>query len=293
MEEAPERFHRGSATDGLPGLKPHARLRQGRAAMGFFDFLEAICEEKHSLLCVGLDPYIPPDTKDPRGAILDANTSLIRATAEYAAAFKPNLAFYEAWGSLGLAALEETLSLIPSGIPIILDAKRCDIGNTAEAYARGLFGHLGADAVTLSPYMGKDAASPFLAYPDKGIFMLARTSNPSARFIQDRAFEGSADPLYVDIARECLGWGPAVGLVVAGNDYEALRRVRKLAPEAWFLAPGVGAQGGDAGKAVTAGMRPDGMGMLVVVVRAISQAQDPGAAAASYRDLIQAAIPKR
>jgi uridine monophosphate synthetase len=255
--------------------------------MGFFDRLEAVCRERGSLLCVGLDPEIP-ECDDPRGAILEKNDALIRACAEFAAAFKPNVAFYEAWGSQGYAALEETMNLVPEGIPVILDAKRCDIGNTAQAYASAIFGRLGADAVTLSPYMGRDAAEPFMAYHGRGIFMLARTSNPGARAIQDMTLAGSGEPVYLGTARECLGWGEDIGLVVAGNDYDALARVRAAAPRAWFLAPGLGAQGGQADKAMAAGRRADGLGVLAVVARAVAGAANPGAAARAFRDQINA-----
>jgi uridine monophosphate synthetase len=261
--------------------------------MTFFKKLEAACAEKNSLLCVGLDPEVPAGVQDPADWILERNRALIAATSPYAAAFKPNLAFYEAHGHRGLKALEESLALIPAGTPIILDAKRSDIGNTAQAYAKSLFVHLGGDAVTLSPYMGRDAVDPFLSFPDKGVFLLARTSNPGAKVFQDRSFSGSADPVYLDVAKECLSWGEAVGLVVAGNDYEALARVRAAAPGAWFLAPGVGAQGGEASKAIRAGKRADGMGILVVVVRAIAQAADPGAAAKAFREEISAAAKAR
>ncbi len=261
----------------------------GGLTMPYFKKLESICRDRKSFLCIGLDTEIPNETSDPTAALIETNAKIIKATAEFAAAFKPNMAFYEAWGSEGVKALEETLRLIPPGISIIIDAKRSDIGNTAKAYAKGIFGLLKADAVTLSPYMGRDAVDPFLAYGDKGVFMLARTSNPSAKAFQDRRFEGSAEPVYVDVARECLSWGENVGLVVAGNDYEGLARVRAAAPDAWFLAPGVGAQGGEAGKALAAGARKDGYGMLVVVVRAVCGAPDPGAAARAFRDEIEAA----
>jgi uridine monophosphate synthetase len=257
--------------------------------MGYFEALENTCKTRNSLLCIGLDPEIPADTLDPEGAILAENARIIDATAAFAAAFKPNMAFYEAWGSLGYRALEKTLALLPPGLSLIIDAKRSDIGNTAQAYAKAIFGHLKADAVTLSPYMGRDAADPFLAYGDKGVFMLARTSNPSAKAFQDRPYAGSTEPSYVDVAKECLSWGPGVGLVVAGNDYEALTRIRAAAPDAWFLVPGVGAQGGEAGKAIEAGSRKDGLGVLIVVVRAVTRAKDPAAAARSFRDDIEAA----
>jgi uridine monophosphate synthetase len=284
--------------------------------MLFFDNLEALAKKKGSCLCVGLDPRLPAGTADPRSAIVEANRRIVEATAPYAIAYKPNVAFYEAWGQPGLAALEETLALIPDGIPVVLDAKRCDIDATAEAYAQALFGRLDADSVTLSPYMGRDAADPFLKYPDKGIFLLCRTSNASAPALQDLRIAGprpaiaagagglsvgaggaAEEPLYIRVARDCSAWplpgGMAsesrIGLVVAGNDLAALRAVRAAAPRAWFLAPGIGAQGGSADEALAAGARSDGYGVLVVAARSVAEAADPAAAARKLRDAMEAA----
>jgi len=264
--------------------------------MDFFTTIEKIVSEKRTCLCVGLDPRVEAKAgtaAERAAAIVAANKRIIDATAPYAAAFKPNLAFYEEYGPEGIAALEETIALIPDGIPVILDAKRCDIDSTAEAYAAALFCRLRGDAVTLSPYMGRDAASPFLAYEGKGIFMLCRTSNPGAGLFQDLELSGAADsgaePLYIKVARECSSWSPSVGLVVAGNDVEGLRAARAAAPRAWFLAPGVGAQGGSAEEAFAAGAREDGMGILVVAVRSIAKAADPGAEAKKLRDEMNAA----
>ncbi len=263
--------------------------------MDFFARLDAVVRERRSALCVGLDPRIPATNPDPRAAIVAANRRLIAATAPYAAAFKPNLAFYEAFGSAGFEALEETLSFIPDDIPVILDAKRCDIDATAEAYAKSLFGLLQGDAVTLSPYMGRDAVTPFLAYEGRGVFLLCRTSNPGAGALQDLSVITSAgngpEPLYIQVARECLSWSSraSIGLVVAGNDTVALRAVRQVAPAAWFLAPGIGAQGGKPVEAFAAGRREDGLGILVVAARAVAEAADPAQAACELRDAMEAA----
>ncbi|HTX74218.1 MAG TPA: orotidine-5'-phosphate decarboxylase [Rectinemataceae bacterium] len=259
--------------------------------MNFFARLETVVKSKGSCLCIGLDPRIGAERSDRYQAILDANQRIIEATLPYAAVYKPNIAFYEEYGPEGLRALESTLSLIPDGTPILVDAKRCDIGPTAEAYARGIFGHLGADAVTLSPYMGRDGIEAFLAYEGRGLFVLCRTSNPDAGFLQDLPQQGAEgqEPLFVRVARECPRWSESIGLVVAGNDTAALRAVRAVAPNTWFLAPGIGSQGGDAAEAFEAGARDDGMGILVVAARAVSESADPAGAARSLRDGVERA----
>jgi uridine monophosphate synthetase len=263
-------------------------------AMDFFARLDEIVTTRKTALCVGLDPRVSSTESEPGARILEINRRLISATAEFAACYKPNIAFYEAFGPEGLRALEASLALIPKEIPVIIDAKRCDIGATAEAYAQAIFGRLGADAVTLSPYMGKDAAEPFLAYPGKGLFLLARTSNPGAGALQDIPVgEGNGrEPLYIRTARECASWSPSVGLVVAGNDLVALAATRRAVPGAWFLAPGIGAQGGDPAAAFAAGRRADGSGVLVVAARAVSEAADPAKAARELRDAMEAARAK-
>jgi uridine monophosphate synthetase len=270
--------------------------------MNFFSRLESIVSSKKTCLCIGLDPRVDPSEKGAAAAVVAENRRLIEATAPYAAAYKPNLAFYEALGSAGYEALEETLAAVPDGIPVILDAKRCDIDATAKAYATALFGRLGGDAVTLSPYMGRDAVDPFLEYEGRGVFLLARTSNKSAAQIQDLRVEGggppigapgATEPLFVRVARECASWSDSVGLVVAGNDVAGLRAVRAAARGAWFLAPGIGAQGGRADEAFEAGSREDGMGILIVAARSIAAAANPGAAARELRDSIEAIRARR
>lgn len=257
----------------------------------FFESLEASCRAKDSLLCVGLDPAPDPSAEWPGKAIVDMNARVIEKTCAYAAAYKPNIAFYEAYGADGMAALSKTMDLIPEGIPVIIDAKRCDIGNTAQAYAKSLFDHFEADAVTLSPYMGRDGVDPFLAYPGKGLFLLARTSNPGAKAIQDLSVGPEREPLYLAVAKECLSWSTeCIGLVAAGNDYPALSQLRRSFGQAWFLSPGIGAQGGEADKAVKAGIRSDGLGLLAVVVRAVCEAPDPGKAAMEFRDTMRRAV---
>lgn len=259
---------------------------------GFFDRLSQRAIAVNSLLCIGLDPR--PKATEPEAAaaeIVASNLKLIEATAPFAAAYKPNIAFYECWGQAGWRALKETLSAIPEDIPVVLDAKRGDIGSTAEAYAAAAFDELGADCVTLSPYLGSEALKPFLSRPGKGAFVLCRTSNPGAAEVQDlQIVHGSGQsPLYVVMAELMQAWGENVGLVVAGNDLPALRAVRHVRPDAWFLTPGIGAQGGEAADAVAAGLRQDGLGMLIAVSRGVAGAADPGAAAREERDRINSA----
>ena len=255
---------------------------------GFFSRLEARARQIDSLLCVGLDPH-PADLPAPTAAAArDFCLRLIEATADQAAAFKPNAAFFEAFGPDGWAALREVIAAVPDGIPVILDAKRGDIASTAEAYAQSAFAGLGADAITLSPYLGRDSLTPFLADPQRGVFLLCKTSNPGAADLQDLPLAGaSAQTLCEQVADLARAWNANdnLGLVVGATHPEALRRVRQVAPELWILAPGVGAQGGDLDAALRAGLRADGLGLLVPVSRAISRAANPRQAAV---DLVRA-----
>ncbi len=265
--------------------------------MNFFARIERRIEAMDTVLCIGLDPAFSKEDIEKYGkaacarAALERNLRIIEATFPYAAAFKPNIAFYEALGEPGMAALRKTLDSIPDDIPVIIDAKRGDISNTAEAYAQALFGELGADAVTLSPYMGLDTLEPFLKWEEKGVFVLCRTSNPGAGLLQDIAVHGS--PLYLALAKHCAALPKEVGLVVAGNDLEALQMVRQAVPSAWFLSPGIGAQGGLADQAFSVGARDDGKGILVVVARAIADALDPSEVAHELRDAMRRARDAR
>ncbi|MDX9959479.1 MAG: orotidine-5'-phosphate decarboxylase [Spirochaetia bacterium] len=254
--------------------------------MDFFGTLQSIWHNRGTLLCVGLDPRM--EKGETPESVYKRMKALVDATAPYAACFKPNIAFYEAQGPAGLELLTRLIAGIPDGIPVILDAKRGDIGPTAEAYAKACFEVLGADAVTLSPYMGRDAVDPFLAYADKAVFLLARTSNPRAGVFQDLRCGGLA--LYERVARECASWSDRVGLVAAGNDVTGLAAVRAVAPEAWLLAPGIGAQGGTIAEAWRAGARADGLGILPVAARSVAGAADPGDAAKSLVDEMKKAV---
>ncbi len=258
----------------------------------FFSLLDRHVDVTDSLLCIGLDPH-PDDLPEPSAAAAVAFClRLVQATSRYAAAFKPNVAFFEVYGADGWAGLKTVIAAIEaesqrlgSVIPVVLDGKRGDIASTAQAYARAAFETLGAHALTVSPYLGHDSIRPFLGNPEKGIFLLCKTSNPGSGDLQDQAL-ASGPLLYEHVADLAQAWNTAgnIGLVVGATQPEALARVRARAPGLWLLAPGVGAQGGDLETAVRAGLRADGRGLLLPVSRAISRADDPATAAAALRD---------
>ena len=244
----------------------------------FFELLEARARETGSLLCVGLDPHLEAfhSADEAQAACL----RWIDATAPSACAFKVNSAFFEVYGARGWDALRRVIQHVPAEIPVILDAKRGDIASTARAYARAGFESLGAGAMTVSPYLGSDSWYPFLENPEKAIFLLCKTSNAGADELQTLPL-ASGEPVYLHLARECILKAPgrAVGLVVGATDPDALARVRAALPKVWILAPGVGAQGGDLDRAVAAGVREDGLGILVPISRALATASDPRAEA--------------
>lgn len=259
--------------------------------MSFFSRLADRAIAIDSLLCVGLDPHPADLTVVTPDAARDFCLRLIDATAQVAAAFKPNAAFFEAFGAPGYQVLAEVIAAVPDGIPVIVDAKRGDIASTAEAYAHAMFSILRADAVTLNPYLGRDSLEPFLKNPDHGVFLLCKTSNPGASDLQDLQLSAAADGLALYEWVTLLGqeWNQLdnLGLVVGATQVDALARVRALAPDLWILAPGVGAQGGDLDRALEVGLRSDGLGMLVPVSRGISRAIDTRQAAIDLRDAIR------
>jgi orotidine-5'-phosphate decarboxylase len=228
--------------------------------MTFQEKLTAARERNDSLLCVGLDPdwaklpaHLHGGGEDPQVAFA---RGIVEATRDLVCAYKPNTAFYEARGLAGWQALAETIALIPDDIPIILDAKRGDIGNTSKLYAESAFDLLGVDAVTVHPYMGRDTVAPFLSYADKAVFVLVKTSNPSAAEFED-LIQPDGRKLYEHVAGQVAVWNrefPGTAGIVAGATYpEDLAALRRQLPEAPFLIPGIGAQGGDVQATVRAG----------------------------------------
>jgi len=259
-----------------------------------FTFLERRVDDCSSLLCIGLDPHVNDLPTPTAASARDFCLNLVKQTSRYAAAFKPNAAFFEVFGAEGWAALKEVIEAIQaesnrmgSMIPVILDAKRGDIASTAEAYAKSAFENLDADCITLSPYLGKDSIEPFIQQSEKGIFLLCKTSNPGSGDLQDLVLS-DGDLLYEHVAKLAQSWNAKnnIGLVVGATHIEAMKRIRAAAPDLWFLAPGVGAQGGELESALQAGLRKDGKGLLLNVSRSIARAKKPGLAAAEMRDQI-------
>jgi uridine monophosphate synthetase len=253
--------------------------------MEFYRWLAEAARRHDSLLCVGLDPR--PERLALGDTLFDFNRRIVDATRDLVCAYKPNFAFYESAGPSGLEALRRTVAYIheTADIPVILDAKRGDIGSTAAAYARAAFEVWGADALTVNPYLGSDSVTPFTAYAEQGVFLLCHTSNPGATDLQ--TLPCPSRPLYEAVAERAAEWG--TGLVVGATYPQALARVRALAPEAWILLPGVGAQGGDLEAALAAGLRADGLGIVVNSSRGVIYADNPRQAAASLRQQIETA----
>ena len=256
----------------------------------YLERLAARSRATGTVLCIGLDP--DPDAL-PEGFSPDLDgverfaELILEAASPVAAAVKPNLAFFEAFGSAGLAALERLRARIPADIPVVMDAKRGDIGTTAARQAVALFDALGADAVTVSPYLGADAIAPLLGRLDRFAYVLCRTSNPGAREVQDLELVPDGDAgargerVHERIARLATGWGPGgtVGLVVGATAPEELATIRAIAPGLPFLVPGVGAQGGaidpvlrHGPAAADPGSAGTGGGLLVNISRGIAAA---------------------
>ena len=274
--------------------------------MTFLDMLHSASTRNNSMLCVGLDPEptrFPAAMQGNPRKIYDFCAAIVDATADLVCAFKPQIAYFAAHGAEDqLERLMQHLRANAPQVPVILDAKRGDIGSTAEQYAKEAFERYGADAVTLSPFMGFDSVTPYLQYPGKGAFLLCRTSNPGGDDLQNQRLASvEGQPLlYEHIARLAQGpWNKngQLGLVVGATYPAEIERVRALAPTVPLLIPGVGAQGGDAAATVKAGWRPHGP-IIVNSSRAIlyaSNGADFAAAARSEamktRDMLQAARP--
>lgn len=252
--------------------------------MTFREKLVNAAQRNGSLLCVGLDP---DPSRLHAADVTDFLCSIIEATSDLVCAYKPNLAFYEQMGEGGYPLLRAVLAAIPEDIPVIADAKRGDIGHTAEAYARAIFDELGFDAATVSPYLGGDSVEPFLVREDKAAIIVCRTSNAGAGDFQDLPvdFEGERRPLYEVVAERAKAWNTRgnVGLV-AGATYPAeLARLRELCPDMLFLVPGVGAQEGDLEAAIRAGLDADNAGIIVNASRQVLYDSEGGRSVESAR----------
>ncbi|MFA5309698.1 MAG: orotidine-5'-phosphate decarboxylase [Dehalococcoidales bacterium] len=224
--------------------------------MNFLEKLALAGKKNRSLLCVGLDP--DPALMPEKIGLFEFNKAIIDATADLVCAYKPNIAFYEAEGNKGLEALYRTREYIPAEIPVIIDAKRGDIGNTARAYARSLFERFNFDAATVSPYLGYDSLEPFLRFRDRGVFVLCRTSNKSAEDLQSLPVKTARghQMLFEIVAEKVQEWNKNgnLGLVVGATYPEELKLIRDRYPEMPLLIPGVGAQGGELGQVVACGV---------------------------------------
>jgi orotidine 5'-phosphate decarboxylase subfamily 2 len=275
----------------------------------YLERLSARTRRVGSVLCLGVDPQpeAMPAGFPPTLAGLERFCEvLIDAAGPYAAAVKPNVAFFEVFGSAGIAALERLRGRVPADLPFVADVKRGDIGTTAARQAVALYDMLGADAITANPYLGSEAIGPLLARGDRFAYLLCRTSNPGAGELQnlevaaDSATGAPAEPLYARVARRAVTWGPGgtVGLVVGATAPVELERIRAIAPGMALLVPGVGAQGGEVepvmrfgpATAAPAGARAGG-GLLVNVSRGISGAVGQGGLApgADVAELLAAA----
>ncbi len=268
-------------------------------AESFISRLRRRWQEARTLLCIGLDvelERLPEGVRvtaagghsdqgnevDEQGrierAIVAFNQAIVDATADLVCAYKPNSAFYEQYGPAGLRALAATIAYIQHrypDVPVVLDAKRGDIGSTSEAYARAVFDVYGADAVTLQPYLGRDALEPFLSRANRGAFILCRTSNPGAGELQDlrlRSTDGTEEPLYLAVARlvaEQWNTNRNCGLVVGATYPEELRAVRAVAGNLPILVPGIGTQGGDLEATVRSGLDNSRQGLILSASRSI------------------------
>jgi orotidine-5'-phosphate decarboxylase len=261
--------------------------------MNVIDKYNARVDAVGSLVCVGLDSNLSRLPERFRGSAtpqLDFNRWIVEQTHPFASAYKPNMAFYEARGDAGLRELKLTVDYLRETHPDILticDAKRADIGSTNTGYVQEVFDWIGCDAVTLNPYLGREALAPFLARGDRGSIILCRTSNPGAGEFQDLLIDG--EPLWAAVARQVCDTWNALGncMLVAGATYpDELRRIREIAGEMTLLVPGLGAQGGEVERTVRAGLNAAGRGLILNSSRGIIFADDPAAAARGLRDAI-------
>jgi len=261
--------------------------------MNFQKKLDKIIAKNNSLLSIGLDPdkNIIPNHLLSIDPLFEFNKAIIDATFDLVCVYKPNTAFYEAYGIKGIESLKKTIEYIKSAhpeIPIIADAKRADIGKTSEKYAKSVFDYFGCDAVTVNPYLGLDSIEPFLKYKDKGIIILCRTSNPSASDFQDLMIDNN--PLYIHVARKVVEWDKKYHncLMVGATWPEQLKEIRKIAPEMFFLVPGIGSQGGDLKKTLQFGLTKNRSGLIIHSSSAIIYASDEKDFAQKAREVAKA-----
>jgi len=256
---------------------------------------EARADKINSLLCVGLDAEfdkLPERFHSLPEPQFEFNKYIIEATHAHAAAYKPNIAFYEARGAGGMAELEHTMSYLRDNHPdifTICDAKRSEIGNSMEQYAQAIFDRMGFDACTVNPYLGREACEPFLKRADKIAIVLCRTSNPGAGDLQDLVVGADGKPLWQIVAEKVRDEWNANGncMLVVGATYpEELAAIRAIVGEVTLLVPGFGAQGGDTEKAVRAGLNSAKKGMIINSSRGIIFARDPGAEAKKLKEEI-------
>jgi orotidine-5'-phosphate decarboxylase len=268
--------------------------------MDFVEKLLAASRKNKSLVCIGLDS---DPAQIPGGMnVFEFNKAIIDATTDLVCAYKPNLAFYETQGAEGFDSLKRTVDAIPGDIPVIADAKRGDIGNTAAAYARAIFSYFGFDAVTVSPYLGSDSLQPFIQYRDKGIFILCRTSNAGATDFQSLNCETGHGqrPLFEIVAEKAEQWNTSsnIGLVVGATYPEELKLIREKHPDMPLLIPGIGAQGGDVALTIRYGVDARGEKAIINSSRGIifaSKGKDfaeaARGAASALRDQINQYLP--
>ncbi|MFC6997546.1 orotidine-5'-phosphate decarboxylase [Rufibacter roseus] len=240
-------------------------------------------QRKRSYLCVGLDTdikKIPPHLLNHEDPIFEFNRQIIEATSDLCVAYKPNIAFYEAHGPKGWVSLQKTLEVIPQDVFTIADAKRGDIGNTSELYARAFFEQMNFDSITVAPYMGVDSVQPFLQFPNKWVILLALTSNPGHDDFQMLSVvsHGKSYFLFEKVLEKSQAWGTPENLmyVVGATRSDYVERIRALAPDSFLLVPGVGAQGGSLEEISKFGMNSH-CGLLVNSARQIiyaSQGED-------------------
>jgi len=268
--------------------------------VNFIEKLLNASRKNKSLLCIGIDP--DPELMPSQIKVFEFNKAIIEATSDLVCAYKLNLAFYEALGDEGLGALKSTIKYIPGNIPIIGDAKRGDIGNTAKAYAKAIFANLGFNATTVNPYLGFDSIEPFIQYTDKGVFILCRTSNAGAVDFQSLRCETETGsrPLFELVALKASQWNihGNIGLVVGATYPEELRLIRQAHPDMPLLIPGIGAQGGDIALAVRYGVDAQGerailnsSRQIIYASRERDFAQAARRAASSLKEQINHCLP--